>query len=255
MIEPEYWAQDTSSTRHWQFIRDCLLELNLSLLNRVSRHNSHRRSGNIFNSLFQNYKIMGIYAVKPEQAGHSRDKAVLQACKIANIPLHEFPTTGWCALCTTAINGAVRGQRLDSRLLIRLSPRPVRVLYPCPRQKQCDFSLQDRRQNTKGMGTALLLSRFYPINPLVICAIFPTRLRLGRLAAPFCLWPGTLSERGFTPSSCLRAGKQTLPAAALKGRSVLTRLSWRSFYSKAQISQILKRIICIRLFDDAPSAG
>ena len=57
IIEPEYWAQDTSSTRHWQFIRDCLLELNLSLLELGQP--LIIRTGeavDIFHSLFQNLK-------------------------------------------------------------------------------------------------------------------------------------------------------------------------------------------------------
>ena len=84
IIEPEYWAQDTSSTRHWQFIRDCLLELNLSLMELGQP--LIIRTGeavDIFHSLFQNYQIMGIYAHQETGTGwtYRRDKAVLRPVK------------------------------------------------------------------------------------------------------------------------------------------------------------------------------
>ncbi|MFT5805559.1 MAG: deoxyribodipyrimidine photo-lyase, partial [Candidatus Paceibacteria bacterium] len=31
MVEPEYWAQPFASKRHWYFIHDCLVDLNISL--------------------------------------------------------------------------------------------------------------------------------------------------------------------------------------------------------------------------------
>ncbi|MEK9729265.1 MAG: deoxyribodipyrimidine photo-lyase [Alphaproteobacteria bacterium] len=137
IIEPEYWAQDTSSTRHWQFIRDCLLELNLSLLELGQP--LIIRTGeavDIFHSLFQNYQIMGIYAHQETGTGwtYSRDKAVLQACKIANIPLHEFPNNGVVrALHDRDKWGAIRGQRLGQPLIAPpLSLRPVQGVISLP---------------------------------------------------------------------------------------------------------------------------
>lgn len=244
IIEPEYWAQDTSSTRHWQFIRDCLLELNLSLLELGQP--LIIRTGeavDIFHSLFQNYQIMGIYAHQETGTGwtYSRDKAVLQACKIANIPLHEFPNNGVVrALHDRDKWGAIRGQRLGQPLIAPpLSLRPVQgvISLPLPETDDPIFHHKIEGKTQKGgRASALrLLSCFLSDKSSGYLRHISNPAQAGafssRLSAHLAF--GTLSEREVfhAVTSYMRAGKQTLPAAALKGgRSVLTRLSWRSHF-------------------------
>ena len=244
MIEPEYWAQDTSSTRHWQFIRDCLLELNLSLVELGQP--LIIRTGeavDIFHSLFQNYQIMGIYAHQETGTGwtYRRDKAVLQACKIANIPLHEFPNNGVVrALHDRDKWGAIRGQRLGQPLIAPpLSLRPVQSVISLPLPETDDpifrHKIEGKTQKGGRASALRLLSRFLSDKSSGYLRHISNPAQAGafssRLSAHLAF--GTLSEREVfhAVTSYLRAGKQTLPAAALKGgRSVLTRLSWRSHF-------------------------
>ena len=92
IVEPDYWAQDTSSDRHWRFVRDCLIELRdaLSALGQplVVRVGS---VDTIFADLFSQFEVDAIYA--HEETGtswtYARDKRVHTLCQAHSVSFIE----------------------------------------------------------------------------------------------------------------------------------------------------------------------
>ena len=244
IVEPEYWAQDTSSTRHWQFIRDCLLELDAGLtalgqplVLRVGE------ATDIFNALSEHYQIAGIYA--HEETGtswtYARDRAVIKLCQTRDIPLQEFPNNGVVrALHDRDKWGAVRARRLQQPLIPAPQSLPALTSFetdPLPEADHRLFRHVIRGKTQKG-GRASgmrLLNAFLSdkaqgylrhISTPSQAALFNSRL------SPHLAF-GSLSEREvfYAVSDYLQKGGDTLSRSALRGgRSVLTRLSWRSHF-------------------------
>ena len=97
IVEPEYWSLPDTSARHYQFIRESLVELD-SRLTRLGQP-LLIRSGeavDILNQLSKKLQINAIYS--HEETGnlwtYDRDKAVLNWCQQQDIPWHESPQFG-----------------------------------------------------------------------------------------------------------------------------------------------------------------
>ena len=127
VVEPDYWQQSFSSSRHWHFIYDCLLELNIALTQlgqplivKVGE------TCDVIARLRSQYTIQAIYA--HEETGnlwtYRRDISVNKLCASYDIPLHEYPH-----------NGVVRrlGSRDDwsairnKRMVERIAPKPKSI--------------------------------------------------------------------------------------------------------------------------------
>ena len=97
VVEPDYWQQSFSSSRHWHVIHDCLSELNVAL--------THLGQPlivqvgevcDVIKRLCLEYNIQAIYA--HEETGnfwtYRRDTSVNKLCTNYDIPLHEYSLNG-----------------------------------------------------------------------------------------------------------------------------------------------------------------
>lgn len=127
VVEPDYWQQNFSSSRHWHFIYDCLLDLNMALTQLGQP--LIIQVGEVFDvisRLHSEYNIQAIYA--HEETGnlwtYQRDISVNKLCSTLGIPLHEYP-----------LNGVVRKLRSrddwstirNKRMAQRIAPKPSSV--------------------------------------------------------------------------------------------------------------------------------
>ena len=127
VVEPDYWQQNFSSSRHWHFIYDCLLDLNMALTQLGQP--LIIQVGEVYDvvtRLHAEYNIQAIYA--HEETGnlwtYQRDISVNKLCRTLGIPLHEYP-----------LNGVVRKLRSrddwstirNKRMAQRIAPKPSRV--------------------------------------------------------------------------------------------------------------------------------
>jgi deoxyribodipyrimidine photo-lyase len=127
VVEPGYWRQPFSSSRHWNFIYDCLAELlgdcaNLGqpLVIRVGD------IVEVLKKLDNIYNINGIYA--HEETGNSwtynRDKKVIEWCIVQSIPIYEYPCNGVVRRLKNRDNWSkIRNTRIAKPLI----PKPQRL--------------------------------------------------------------------------------------------------------------------------------
>ena len=79
IFEPDYWCQDFSSQRHWEFIHDCLIDLNEDL-NKIGQKLIIKigATKNIFENIIKNYDVQSVFA--HQETGNSwtykRDKDI-----------------------------------------------------------------------------------------------------------------------------------------------------------------------------------
>jgi len=97
IVEPEYWQQAFASRRHWHFIHDCLVDLNIALTDLGQP--LIVRVGDVCDVLAQLHEQHGVGDVyMHEETGNSwtydRDLKVGKLCLDRNISSHEFPTNG-----------------------------------------------------------------------------------------------------------------------------------------------------------------
>ncbi len=130
IVEPAYWGQPFSSRRHWHFIHDSLVDLNVALADLgqplVIKVGD---ACEVFKRLHSEHKISDVYA--HEETGnlwtYDRDIAVQNTCANIGITLHEYPS-----------NGVVRrlGSRDDwskirnARMAEKIRPTPTALLAP-----------------------------------------------------------------------------------------------------------------------------
>ena len=127
VVEPDYWQQNFSSSRHWHFIYDCLLDLNMALsqlgqplIIQVGE------AYDVITRLHAEYNIQGIYA--HEEAGnlwtYQRDIGVNKLCSTLGIPLHEFPLNGVVRKLKSRDDWSrIRNQRMAEKI----APKPCNV--------------------------------------------------------------------------------------------------------------------------------
>ncbi len=125
VIEPDYWKQPFASRRHWQFIHDCLIELNA----RLKDHGQGLviRVGDIeeiFQKLLENYLIRTIYAHEETGNGWTfeRDMRVVSYCQSHEINFVEYPCNG----VVRRLKGRDEWSKIrNRRMACELIPKPV----------------------------------------------------------------------------------------------------------------------------------
>jgi deoxyribodipyrimidine photo-lyase len=96
-VEPEYWKEPFASRRHWHFIHDCLVDLDLDLTGLgqplVIRIGD---ACEVLKKLHLEHHVSDVYAY--EETGnlwtYQRDIAVQKLCSANGISRHEFPSNG-----------------------------------------------------------------------------------------------------------------------------------------------------------------
>jgi deoxyribodipyrimidine photo-lyase len=97
IVEPKYWEQPFASRRHWHFIHDCLVDLNIALTDlgqpliiKVGD------ACEVIQNLHLEHQVSDVYAY--EETGnmwtYERDIAVQNLCSTNGISLHDFPSNG-----------------------------------------------------------------------------------------------------------------------------------------------------------------
>ena len=97
IVEPKYWEQPFASRRHWHFIHDCLVDLNIALTDlgqpliiKVGD------ASEVIKNLHLDHQVSDVYAY--EETGnlwtYERDIAVQNLCSANGISLHESPSNG-----------------------------------------------------------------------------------------------------------------------------------------------------------------
>ena len=126
IFEKDYWRQDFSSQRHWEFIYDCLIDLNIDL-NKIGQSLiiKNGKAKNIFENIIKNYNVQFVFA--HQETGNDwtfiRDEEIRTLFKKNKISFKEFPT-----------NGVVRGlKNRDEWSKIRNS-RMFDDIYESPKQ-------------------------------------------------------------------------------------------------------------------------
>ena len=127
VLDQNYWSQDFSSIRHWNFVYDCLEELNIELSN-IGQHLIIKKgnAAKIFKDIQSNFKINKVYAHE-ETSNYwvRKENLSVKNWFVENlIEFIEYPT-----------NGVVRGLKSrdewikikNQRLVSELIPSPVRV--------------------------------------------------------------------------------------------------------------------------------
>lgn len=129
VVETSYWRQPFASSRHWNFIYDCLAELlrdcadlGQPLIIRVGD------IVEVFKSLDKIYTINSIYA--HEETGnswtYSRDKKVIEWCKDQSIPFFEYPCNG---VVRRLKNRDDWSKIRNARIAKPLIPKPTRLKF------------------------------------------------------------------------------------------------------------------------------
>lgn len=163
MIEPDLWRQADSSSRHWQFIRDCLIDLNRTL--RPLGGAVVIRSGAAEAVLAGLRAELGPFTLwSHEETGNdwsfARDRAVQRWCRAQGVPWREFPTNGVVRRLST--RDAWSAQR-DATLRAPVLPVPAFTFAtvsgePLPEADDPRFGAATPRVQTGGRtaGSALL---------------------------------------------------------------------------------------------------
>ena len=149
VVEPEYWQQNFSSSRHWHFIYDCLSDLNMALTQLgqpliIQVGEAYK----VISRLHAEYNIQGIYA--HEEAGnlwtYQRDISVNKLCSTLGIPLHEYPLNGVVRKLRSRDDwSTIRNKRMAQRIVPKPSNLPPLVNYssvPLPDKHHPMFGTQ-----------------------------------------------------------------------------------------------------------------
>ena len=242
IIEPHYWQQKTSSSRHWSFIHDSLKDLDQDC--RARGQGLIYRIGeavDTFKALADEYDIRGIYA--HEETGNlwtfKRDQNVADFCREHEISFHELPHNGVVRrLKNRDVWSGQRQHRMNDVILT-----PPKTLLRLPdidpgtlpdKDHQMFIHQVQGHTQTGGRSAGLNVLNDFPtkragrylkaISSPLLGPDFSSRL------SPHLAW-GTLSEREAVQS--LHRAKGALAPGHFGRRginAVLTRLSWRSHF-------------------------
>ena len=137
LIEPELWQLPDHSARQWEFVRECLIDLNHSL-NQIGLK-LIIRVGDIQSVVIEfmgHYKIGGIYS--HEETGNSwtfkRDTNLRSFTKKVNIEWHEFKQSGVIRGLKTRKRWAQQWEQHVSKELIS-APTKVNYLFDIKSQR------------------------------------------------------------------------------------------------------------------------
>ena len=93
IFEKDYWKQDFSSQRHWEFIYDCLIDLNIELNNiGQSLIIKNGTAKNIFENIIKKYDVQFVFA--HQETGNNwtfvRDEEIRTLLKKTKFHLKNF---------------------------------------------------------------------------------------------------------------------------------------------------------------------
>ena len=127
IVEPDYWLQPFASKRHWYFIHDCLIDLNLSLTN-IGQPLIIKigEAAEVLRTLHLEHEISAVHTF--EETGnrwtYDRDIAVRAMCSENRLMLHEYPSNGVVRKLGSRDNwSAIRNARMMQKIL----PRPSAI--------------------------------------------------------------------------------------------------------------------------------
>ncbi len=127
IVEPDYWLQPFASKRHWHFIHDCLVDLNLALTSlgqplviKIGE------ASEVLRALHLEHEISAVYTF--EETGnrwtYDRDIAVRAMCSANKLLLHEYPSNGVVRKLSSRDNwSAIR----NARMMQKISPKPIAI--------------------------------------------------------------------------------------------------------------------------------
>ena len=169
VIEPDYWAEPDSAQRHWDFIRECLTELDAALRERGA--GLLVRRGEVTAVLAALHAEFGIEAIHAhEETGndwsYQRDRRVRAWCREQAIPFHEHPNFG---VVRGLSDRDVWHDRWESRMRERSVDPPQRLRPAVDPDGQCAEPLPlelgygqrpcpERQEGGRRAGEALLAS-------------------------------------------------------------------------------------------------
>lgn len=131
IVEPGYWLQPFASKRHWNFIHDCLVDLDLSLSNlgqplviKIGE------ACEVLRSLHLKYNVDAIHAF--EETGnrwtYDRDIAVRAMCCANKLKLYEYPSNGVVRRLGSRDNWS---KIRNARMMQRIPAKPSAII-PLP---------------------------------------------------------------------------------------------------------------------------
>lgn len=166
VIEEEYWQLPDASARQWQFIRQSLHELNVSLT-RLGQGLVRLRGDMVavLNSLRQHYEIAGLYS--HQETGNlwtfRRDQQVGRWCAEHGVPWQEFQPSGVVRRLRDRDGWAGQWERFMMHERV-LAPVQLRQLPVLPAQQRLPDQLGPRLESAEsahiqqgGRREALLL--------------------------------------------------------------------------------------------------
>jgi deoxyribodipyrimidine photo-lyase len=127
IVEPDYWLQSFASKRHWHFIHDCLVDLNLALTSlgqplviKIGE------ASEVLKALHLEYEISAVHTF--EETGnrwtYDRDIAVRAMCSANKLLLREYPSNGVVRKLSSRDNwSAIR----NARMMQKISPKPITI--------------------------------------------------------------------------------------------------------------------------------
>jgi deoxyribodipyrimidine photo-lyase len=244
IVEPDYWLQPFASKRHWYFIHDCLIDLNLSLTNTgqplVIRIGE---AAEVLRTLHLEYEIGVIHTF--EETGnrwtYDRDIAVRTMCSENRLMLYEYPSNGVVRKLGSRDNwSAIRNARMMQKILPKpgaITPLPAAMSDVLPGKDDPIFgttsigSVQKGGRNTAVADLRSFLNHrsreyLYHISAPNLSEIHCSRL------STHLTW-GTLSVREVAQSIAKRGSQLSPNEKKSFGRNLTafsSRLAWRCHF-------------------------
>jgi deoxyribodipyrimidine photo-lyase len=166
IVEPELWRQPDASGRHWNFICECLSELNRDLT-RLGQSLVVRIGDavKVLETLRQEGGIRALWSHEETGNGftYGRDRAVAGWARQHGLPWHELPQNGVRRRLVSRDGWAARWDRLMAEPVtptpLALSPVSGRSTHPLPSARDLglpDDTCPDRQQGGRQAGLHLL---------------------------------------------------------------------------------------------------
>lgn len=244
IVEPAYWQQPFASRRHWHYIHDSLVDLNVALI-RLGQPLVIKVGDacSVIETLRERFNVSDIYA--HEETGNAwtfaRDIAVEKHCKAQNVALHEFPSHGVVRRLRSRDDWSkIRNTRMAEPII----PKPD-ALHPMPDIKSDVLpSKEDALFGDTPTGRVQAGGRLQAVSDLRSFLNYRSSKYLYHISAPdlserhcsrlsaHIAW-GTLSVREVVQSIAKRRAQLSPEERATFGRNLNafgSRLAWRCHF-------------------------
>lgn len=244
IVEPDYWQQPFASKRHWHFIHDCLIDLNLALTSlgqplviKIGE------ASEILKNLYLEHEISAVHTF--EETGnrwtYDRDIAVRAMCSANKLLLHEYPSNGVVRRLGSRDNWSkIRNVRMMQKISAKpsaIGPQPAAMSDALPDKDDPIFGTTPIGNVQKGGRVTAVAdlrsflnhrSREYLYH---ISAPGLSELHCSRLSTHLT-W-GTLSVREVAQSIAKRGSQLSASEKKSFGRNLTafsSRLAWRCHF-------------------------